>query len=317
MSARSTLVSIAIHAAAIFLLLLASNQAAPTPRRVSSIALTPLPAPFLPHPMPDKALGGGGGMHQLLPATAGHLPKIAPRQFVPPTLDILNPHPKLAMEMTIEAPLDAALLDRPLANLSRNGEAFSVWEYADAQAGTKPGEAFRATIAENMWRARAAFVFWSQDYVASDDCYVFELPFLLWRLKYSNFKVFVIRVNATSVDDVPIAPPPYLGVQGVVDLQQIIDDRNPNLMPLGEPNARLLLAPLVQNDDEVNALRKVRVVGHQQQAAGVQVQPSHWRYPSAHAGHQVVHRGTPLGVAVSGQVTFWFVEQNADRLGRL
>jgi TPR repeat protein len=152
-------------------------------------------------------------------------------------------------------------LDRPLANLSRNGEAFSVWEYADAQAGTKPGEAFRATIAENMWRARAAFVFWSQDYVASDDCYVFELPFLLWRLKYSNFKVFVIRVNATSVDDVPIAPPPYLGVQGVVDLQQIIDDRNPNLMPLGEPNARLLLAPLVQKDEALAQQRLARYVG--------------------------------------------------------
>jgi len=117
MTARSTLVSIAIHAAAIVLLLLASNQAAPTPRRVSSIALTLLPAPFLPHPTPDKALGGGGGMHQQLPATSGHLPKIAARQFVPPTLEILNPHPKLAMEMTIEAPLDAALLDRPLANL--------------------------------------------------------------------------------------------------------------------------------------------------------------------------------------------------------
>jgi protein TonB len=116
MTARSTLVSIAIHVAAIALLLLASNQIAPAPLRVPAIALTPLPAPFLPHPAPGKALGGGG-MHQQLPATTGHLPKIAARQFVPPILEILNPHPKLAMEMTIEVPPQAALLDRPLPDL--------------------------------------------------------------------------------------------------------------------------------------------------------------------------------------------------------
>jgi protein TonB len=63
------------------------------------------------------APGGGGGQHKDTPATAGHLPKLAPRQFVPPTLELLNQHPKLAMEMTIEAPPETALLDRPLSNL--------------------------------------------------------------------------------------------------------------------------------------------------------------------------------------------------------
>ena len=116
MNARSSLVSLAIHAAVITLLLLASHQIAPAPPRVLSVALTPLPAPFLPRPKPDNALGGGGGMRQQLPATTGRLPKIAPRQFVPPTLEIVNPHPKLAMQMTIEAPPEAALLDRHLPN---------------------------------------------------------------------------------------------------------------------------------------------------------------------------------------------------------
>lgn len=41
----------------------------------------------------------------LAPASAGHLPKVAPRQFVPPT-PVVNLHPKLAMVPTIEAPSD-------------------------------------------------------------------------------------------------------------------------------------------------------------------------------------------------------------------
>ena len=60
-------------------------------------------------------MGAGGGMRQIIPATAGHLPKIAPRQFVPPNPETPLLKPKLAMEMTIEAPPDAALLDKTIA----------------------------------------------------------------------------------------------------------------------------------------------------------------------------------------------------------
>ena len=99
----------------IAILLFASQRIAIHPLRTTSLSLVPLIAPYVAHAR--DAMGGGGGMRQKTPATAGHLPKIAPRQFVAPTLEVLNPHPKLAMEATIEAPPDAALLDRPLANL--------------------------------------------------------------------------------------------------------------------------------------------------------------------------------------------------------
>lgn len=116
---QSSMISVTVHTGVIALLLLASKQVAPPVSRLDTASLTPIFAPYLPKPVAVKsdAPGGGGGMHQLTPATAGHLPKIAPRQFVPPTLEILNPHPKLAMEMSIEAPPEAALLDRPLPML--------------------------------------------------------------------------------------------------------------------------------------------------------------------------------------------------------
>ena len=111
--AQSTLVSIAIHLGAIALLLLVSKQVSPRLSRVSSITIAPLIAPFLPHPTPDQMPGAGGGMRRQIPATAGHLPKIA-RQFIPPALEIANPKPELVMQPTIDAPPDASLSDSAL-----------------------------------------------------------------------------------------------------------------------------------------------------------------------------------------------------------
>ncbi len=113
------MISVTVHTGLIALLLLASKQVAPPAARLNTAGLTPLFAPYLPKPLAVHfdAPGGGGGMRQNTSATAGHLPKVAPRQFVPPTLELLNPHPKLAMEMSIEAPPDALLPDRPLSNL--------------------------------------------------------------------------------------------------------------------------------------------------------------------------------------------------------
>jgi TonB family protein len=125
---QSSLVSLTIHAGAIALLLLASKQIAPPPSHVSTINVAPLLAPFLPRPHAGQAMGGGGGMHQVLPATAGHLPKLAP-QFVPPTLEIVS-QPKLAMEMSIEAPPEAALFDRPL-----NGVGDPLSKFVNGSAG--------------------------------------------------------------------------------------------------------------------------------------------------------------------------------------
>jgi TonB family protein len=63
--------------------------------------------------------GGGGGDRSPTPAAKGKLPKIAMKQFVPPTEVIVNQNPKLTMEPTIVAPPDAVL---PNANLPNIGD---------------------------------------------------------------------------------------------------------------------------------------------------------------------------------------------------
>ncbi len=62
-----------------------------------------------------KALtgGGGGGVHAKIVASKGHLPKIAPEQFTPPTVEIVNQKPKLVMEATVVAPANVKLPDVP------------------------------------------------------------------------------------------------------------------------------------------------------------------------------------------------------------
>ena len=57
--------------------------------------------------------GGGGGNHAKIFESKGHLPKVAPQQFVPPTVEILNQKPKLAMEPTVVAPANVKLPDNP------------------------------------------------------------------------------------------------------------------------------------------------------------------------------------------------------------
>ena len=62
--------------------------------------------------------GGGGGEYAKLTESKGHLPKVAPEQFTPPTVEIRNEKPKLAMEPTIVAPPNVKLPDdRSLPNL--------------------------------------------------------------------------------------------------------------------------------------------------------------------------------------------------------
>ena len=57
--------------------------------------------------------GGGGGEHAKVLEPKGHLPKIAPQQFTPPTVEIRNTKPKLAMEPTVVAPPNVKLPDNP------------------------------------------------------------------------------------------------------------------------------------------------------------------------------------------------------------
>jgi protein TonB len=127
---RSTIISLAIHTAAIALLLLWSKQVAPTTHFASVELLSLTDPPHIPAPSVNAA-GGGGGSHAVVPASAGHLPKIALRQFVPPAIEVVNPDPKLVMEPTIEGPPELALLDKSLAN---PGDPIS--RFAGSSAGT-------------------------------------------------------------------------------------------------------------------------------------------------------------------------------------
>ncbi len=61
--------------------------------------------------------GGGGGERAKLPELKGHLPKTAPQQFAPPTVEIRNEKPKLAVEPTIVAPPNVKLPDVQMPNL--------------------------------------------------------------------------------------------------------------------------------------------------------------------------------------------------------
>jgi len=53
--------------------------------------------------------GGGGGDRDVLPASAGHLPRASMRQITPPAAVIRNPNPKLAVESTVIVPPDIKL----------------------------------------------------------------------------------------------------------------------------------------------------------------------------------------------------------------
>jgi len=77
-------------------------------------------AVFLPDlsPAPEMKIdkgGGGGGNRSPLPASKGALPKVAPRQFTPPSAVVQNLNPKLVMDPTIIAQPDAKLpqIDSP------------------------------------------------------------------------------------------------------------------------------------------------------------------------------------------------------------
>jgi hypothetical protein len=57
--------------------------------------------------------GGGGGNAAKIYESKGHLPKVAPEQIAPPTVEILNTKPKLAVEATVVAPPHVKLPDNP------------------------------------------------------------------------------------------------------------------------------------------------------------------------------------------------------------
>jgi TonB family protein len=105
--------SAVVHAVAILaLILLGTNKH--VQQKVTETATLILPSDMLPPPpAPVKkdtmGGGGGGGSRNVLPASQGKLPRVAPRQFTPPTAEVNNPDPKIVMEPTIVVQPNAQL----------------------------------------------------------------------------------------------------------------------------------------------------------------------------------------------------------------
>jgi periplasmic protein TonB len=126
----------------IALSVLGARTAQVVPEKEHVTLIAPVLTDYKPVMTPQvehKALagGGGGGEHAKLFETKGHLPKTAPVQFTPPTVEIRNTHPKLAMEATIVAPPNVKLPDNP--NLPNVGNPMSANVTGPLSNGTGTG----------------------------------------------------------------------------------------------------------------------------------------------------------------------------------
>jgi TonB family protein len=113
-SGTPRLLSVGIHAALVGLALIpwASSLPARPAIKETSIVLT-LPENIVAPPVQLPARmqgGGGGGKHELTPASRGVLPRAADKQLAPPAPEpSRNPDPSLVVEPTIVAPQLASL----------------------------------------------------------------------------------------------------------------------------------------------------------------------------------------------------------------
>jgi TonB family protein len=114
-SARGPAMSVTIHCAAVALLFLAGANPKIQQTVRSTLDQIRLTEPYMP-PGPG---GGGSGDHSPIAASKGRLPKIAPRQFTPPTVVPHNTDPKLPMEPTLVISADVKL---PPADLLALGD---------------------------------------------------------------------------------------------------------------------------------------------------------------------------------------------------
>lgn len=105
---RSALVSGLLHAAVIVLVLVTTRVVTPPAALYNMVPIADRDiSPYLPV---FRSTGrGGGGANELTRASRGELPKRALKQFVAPTVHILNQNPRLAMESTIVAPPDVSM----------------------------------------------------------------------------------------------------------------------------------------------------------------------------------------------------------------
>lgn len=120
--AFSGFASILVHAGVIGLLLfLGTNKKVQEVAKQTVTLIAPNLEAYKPKlPPKQKAAGGGGGGgdRSPTPPAKGQLPKISPKQFTPPQQVIMNEHPKLPMEPTIDIQPDIKI---PNNNLNQWG----------------------------------------------------------------------------------------------------------------------------------------------------------------------------------------------------
>jgi TonB family protein len=116
---KSMLYSVGLQSVVVLLLFTVSfNKAVQDKVKETVTLIAPVLQPLDMAPKKNAMQGGGGGGDRSpQPAAKGKLPKIAMKQFVPPTEIIRNEHPKLVMEPTIVAPPDAVLPNVNLPNI--------------------------------------------------------------------------------------------------------------------------------------------------------------------------------------------------------
>ncbi len=119
--------SLLIHGGVIALIaLLGTNKVVQQKARETVSLIAPDLAPYQPQAPKKKQTmggGGGGGDRSPLQASKGKLPRVAPRQFTPPTAVINNPDPKLVVEPTIVVQPEAQL---PQVNSMNYGNPLGV-----------------------------------------------------------------------------------------------------------------------------------------------------------------------------------------------
>jgi TonB family protein len=109
---------------------------------IAPVLNTPKPPPLKPKP---QTAGGGGGGGEKIPESKGRLPKVAPKQFVPPTVHTVD-NPKLAVVPTIQGEdlpnIDAPNFGNPLANVgaASNGTGIGRGIGPGKGNGVGPGE---------------------------------------------------------------------------------------------------------------------------------------------------------------------------------